>query len=43
MEENDAWAEARRFMGPDIFAKVGGTATDDNHVKEMTAIEPISA
>jgi hypothetical protein len=31
----------RRYMGPDILAKVSGTAT--SHTKEMHAIEPISA
>ena len=41
MEQNDEWAEARRYMGPDILAKVSGTATENE--KEMHAIEPISA
>jgi putative transposase len=41
MEQNDEWAEARRYMGPDILAKVSGTATSDT--KEVHAIEPISA
>jgi putative transposase len=43
MEQNDEWAEARRYMGPDILTKVSGTATGDHNPKEMTAIEPISA
>src|SRR5690242_2340381 len=43
MEQNDEWAEARRYMGPDILAKVSGAATIDGGTKEMTAIEPISA
>jgi putative transposase len=42
MEQNDEWAEARRYMGPDILAKVSGT-TADGTGKEMHAIEPISA
>ena len=42
MEQNDEWAEARRYMGPDILAKVNGTANAENG-KEMHAIEPISA
>jgi transposase-like protein len=41
MEQNDEWAEARRYMGPDILAKVSGAATSDT--KEVHAIEPISA
>ena len=41
MEQNDEWAEARRYMGPDILAKVSGTTTSDT--KEVHAIEPISA
>jgi putative transposase len=43
MEQNDEWAETRRYMGPDILAKVSGAATIDGGTKEMTAIEPISA
>jgi transposase-like protein len=42
MEQNDEWAEARRYMGPDILAKVNGTANAENR-KEIQAIEPISA
>ena len=42
MEQNDEWAEARRYMGPDILAKVNGAANTENG-KEMHAIEPISA
>jgi hypothetical protein len=43
MEQNDEWAEARRYMGPDILAKVSGTTTMNDTGKEMHAIEPISA
>ena len=43
MEQNDEWAEARRYMGPDILGKVTGTPADDNSAKEVHAIEPISA
>ena len=42
MEQNDEWAEARRYMGPDILAKVNGTANTENG-KEIHALEPISA
>jgi len=44
MEQNDEWAEARRYMGPDILAKAdalslaAGTTTP-----EVTAIEPMTA
>jgi transposase-like protein len=41
MEQNDEWAEARRYMGPDILAKAG--AAPDTSGKEVNAIEPISA
>ena len=44
MEQNDEWAESRRYMGPEILAKVSGTATNDSSgAKEVHAIEPISA
>jgi putative transposase len=44
MEQNDEWAESRRYMGPDILAKVSGSADpSDASMKEMHAIEPISA
>jgi putative transposase len=43
MEQNDEWAEARRYMGPDILAKVSGTSTPDTTTQEVNAIEPISA
>jgi hypothetical protein len=39
-QQIDEWAEARRYMGPDILAKVSGTTSD---TKEVHAIEPISA
>ena len=42
MEQNDEWTEARRYMGPDILAKISGTAAG-NSTKEVHAIEPISA
>ena len=44
MEQNDEWAEARRYMGPDILTKAdalshaAGTTTP-----EVNAIEAISA
>jgi hypothetical protein len=43
MERNNEWAESRRYMGPDILAKVSGTAATSDTGKEMHAIEPISA
>jgi len=44
MEQNDEWAEARRYMGPDILAKVSGlTAPNNTTSPEVNAIEPISA
>jgi putative transposase len=44
MEQNDEWAEARRYMGPDILAKVSGlTAPNSPRSPEVNAIEPISA
>jgi putative transposase len=44
MEQNDEWTESRRYMGPDILAKVGtGIGTHDSTIQEVTAIEAISA
>jgi transposase-like protein len=44
MEQNDEWAEARRYMGPDILAKISGTANiSDSDPEKVHAIEPISA
>jgi putative transposase len=44
MEQNDEWAEARRYMGPDILAKTSPPAADDASIaQEVNAIEPISA
>jgi transposase-like protein len=44
MEQNDEWAEARRYMGPDILAKVSTfTSPRTQDSKEVNAIEPISA
>ena len=44
MEQNDEWAEARRYMGPDILAKVSGlTVPNSTTSPEVNAIEPISA
>jgi transposase-like protein len=44
MEQNDEWAEARRYMGPDVLAKASGlTAPDNTTSPEVNAIEPISA
>jgi putative transposase len=44
MEQNDEWTESRRYMGPDILAKVStGLARHDTTTREVTAIEAISA
>jgi putative transposase len=43
MEQNDEWAEARRYMGPDILTKAGALPAPDTSSKEVNAIEPISA
>jgi transposase-like protein len=44
MEQNDEWAEARRYMGPDILAKVSTfTSPRTQDSTEVNAIEPISA
>jgi len=44
MEQNDEWAEGRRYIGPDILAKIGTTTSDDTGpAKEVNAIEPVSA
>ena len=44
MEQNDEWAEARRYMGPDILAKVSTrTSTGAEDTQEVNAIETISA
>jgi putative transposase len=44
MEQNDEWTEARRYMGPDILAKVStGLAGHDTTIQEVNAIEAISA
>src|SRR5690348_999319 len=44
MEQNDEWAEARRYMGPDILAKVSGSAAGSADTpREVNAIEAISA
>jgi hypothetical protein len=39
MEQNDEWAEARRYMGPDILAKVSSLTGPDNTTSpEVNAI-----
>jgi len=44
MEQNDEWTESRRYMGPDILAKVStGLADHYTTVQEVNAIEAISA
>jgi putative transposase len=44
MEQNDEWAEARRYMGVEVLAKAGTMqAAANTPGGEVTAIEPISA
>jgi hypothetical protein len=44
MEQNDEWAEARRYIGAHILAKTSAiTSRQDTSNQEVTAIEPISA
>jgi putative transposase len=44
MEQNDEWAEARRYMGPDILAKTGTSSPAAADAPgEVNAIEAISA
>jgi len=44
MEQNDEWAEARRYMGPDILAKTGTSSPAAADASaEVNAIEAISA
>jgi putative transposase len=45
MEQNDEWAEARRYMGPDILTKADALAAtpDTASSQEVNAIESISA
>jgi transposase-like protein len=45
MEQNDEWTESRRYMGPDILAKVSTSnpAGPAGDIQEVNAIEAISA
>jgi putative transposase len=43
MEQNDEWTEARRYMGPEILARIGGTPAPADTGEEVTAIPAISA
>lgn len=45
MEQNDAWAEACLYMGPDILAKAGALTPEPDIPSslEVNAIEPVSA
>jgi transposase-like protein len=43
MEQNDEWAEARRYMGPDILTKASAMTAPEQVAQEVNAIEPISA
>jgi putative transposase len=45
-EQNDEWTEARRYMGPEVLAKIGGSGTpmpDTAMPEEVNAIQAISA
>jgi len=43
MEQNDEWTEARRYMGLEILAKIGGTPIPAGTAEEVNAIQAISA
>jgi putative transposase len=43
MEQNDEWAEARRYMGVEVLAKTSLAASAQDAHEEVAAIEPISA
>jgi putative transposase len=43
MEQNDEWTQARRYLGPEILARIGGTTTPADTSEEVTAIPAISA
>jgi transposase-like protein len=43
MEQNDEWTEARRYMGLEILAKMGGTPIPTGTAEEVNAIQAISA
>jgi hypothetical protein len=42
MEQNDAWAETRRYMGIEVLAKTGAAPAADTP-GEVNGIEAISA
>jgi putative transposase len=46
MEQNDEWTEARRYMGLEVLAKIGGTGAPIPATatpEEVNAIQAISA
>jgi len=43
MEQNDEWTEARRYMGLEILAKIGGGPIPADTAEEVNAIHAISA
>ena len=43
MEQNDEWTEARRYMGLEILAKIGGAPIPADTAQEVNAIQAISA
>jgi transposase-like protein len=43
MEQNDEWTEARRYMGLEILAKMGGAPIPAATEEEVNAIQAISA
>ena len=43
MEQNDEWTEARRYMGLEVLAKIGGAPIPAGTAEEVNAIQAISA
>jgi len=43
MEQNDEWTEARRYMGLEILAKMGGAPIPASTAEEVNAIQAIGA
>jgi transposase-like protein len=43
MEQNDEWTEARRYMGLEVLAKIGGAPIPADTAEEVNAIQAISA
>jgi len=41
MEQNDEWTEARRYIGLEVLAKIGGDSAET--APEANAIQAVSA